>query len=109
MFANLLLSCLVFSAVATAELESNQELSHTVKFLQEQVQALLKHRQEDYNALEESLKQSMEKNTELLILRDEVKQMRQVAKFKHVQCKIYNVQNVQIFETKFIFFVCLQF
>lgn len=52
------------------------DLASSVKFLQEQVSALLNHRQEDYNALEESLKRAMEKNTELLVLRDEVKMLR---------------------------------
>jgi hypothetical protein len=53
-----------------------EDLASTVKLLQEQVTALLDHRQEDYNALEGSLKQSMEKNTELLVLRNEIKQLR---------------------------------
>lgn len=56
----------------------DEDLSSTVKFLQEQLNVLLEHRQEDYNALEASLKQSMEKNTELLLLRNEVKSMRYV-------------------------------
>lgn len=55
---------------------ADEDLNNTVKLLQEQVSALLDHRQEDYNALEESLKQSMEKNTELIVLRNEVKQLR---------------------------------
>jgi hypothetical protein len=53
-----------------------ENLNNTIKLLQEQVSALLDHRQEDYNALEESLKQAMEKNTELIVLRNEVKQLR---------------------------------
>ncbi|XP_015585858.1 protein scabrous [Cephus cinctus] len=52
------------------------DLPSTVKLLQEQVNALLDHRQEDYNALEESLKRAIEKNTELIVLRNEVKQLR---------------------------------
>lgn len=55
---------------------ADEDLNNTIKLLQEQVSALLDHRQEDYNALEESLKQSMEKNTELIVLRNEVKQLR---------------------------------
>ncbi|XP_020297060.1 protein scabrous-like [Pseudomyrmex gracilis] len=51
-------------------------LSSTIKLLQEQVNALLNHRQEDYNALEKSLKRAMEKNTELIVLRNEMKQLR---------------------------------
>ena len=56
--------------------EDKEELGNTVKFLQEQVTALLEHRQQDYNALEESLKEAMEKNTELIVLRNEIKQLR---------------------------------
>ncbi|XP_014473996.1 PREDICTED: protein scabrous-like [Dinoponera quadriceps] len=55
---------------------ADEDLKNTIKLLQEQVSALLDHRQEDYNALEESLKRAMEKNTELLVLRNEVKQLR---------------------------------
>lgn len=55
---------------------ADEDLSSTIKLLQEQVSALLDHRQEDYNALEESLKRSIEKNTELIVLKNEVKQLR---------------------------------
>ncbi|XP_012226393.1 protein scabrous-like [Linepithema humile] len=54
----------------------DEDLSSTIKLLKEQVGALLEHRQEDYNALEESLKRAMEKNTELMVLKNEVKQLR---------------------------------
>ncbi|XP_011495297.1 PREDICTED: protein scabrous-like [Ceratosolen solmsi marchali] len=67
----------IFLAVAMLLVAAGAEdLMSTVKLLQEQVTALLDHRQEDYNALEGSLKQSMEKNTELLVLRNEIKQLR---------------------------------
>lgn len=63
--------------VASASGDSdNVDLADTVKLLREQVNALIDHRQEDYNALEESLKVAMEKNTELTVLRNEVKQLR---------------------------------
>ncbi|XP_014234014.1 protein scabrous-like [Trichogramma pretiosum] len=55
---------------------SEDELASTVKLLQEQVAALLVHRQEDYDALEASLKRTMEKNTELIVLKNEIKQLR---------------------------------
>lgn len=61
---------------ASVATRANENLSNTVKLLQEQVSALLDHRQQDYNALEESLKRAMEKNTELVVLRNEVKQLR---------------------------------
>lgn len=67
------LFCLI---AGTFGAEEKEDLSRDVKFLQEQVKLLLEHRQEDYNALEESLKRAMEKNTELFVLRDEVKQLR---------------------------------
>ena len=55
---------------------SSNDLASTVKLLQEQVTALLEHRQEEYNALEDSLKKAMEKNTELIVLKNEVKLLR---------------------------------
>ncbi|XP_014615493.1 PREDICTED: protein scabrous-like isoform X1 [Polistes canadensis] len=55
---------------------NNENLENLVKSLQEQVNALLYHRQEDYNALEESLKHAIEKNTELIVLRKEVELLR---------------------------------
>ncbi|XP_015523378.1 protein scabrous-like [Neodiprion lecontei] len=55
---------------------ASEDLTMTVKFLQEQVEALLSHRQEEYNALESSLKRAIEKNTELIVLKNEVKQLR---------------------------------
>ncbi|KAL7307260.1 hypothetical protein TKK_0000457 [Trichogramma kaykai] len=70
-----------FQRVVTAASSGNDfvgsdELSSTVKLLQEQVAALLVHRQEDYDALEASLKRTMEKNTELIVLKNEIKQLR---------------------------------
>lgn len=52
------------------------ELVDSVKLVREQVSALLNNRQQDYNALEESLKSAIEKNTELIVLKNEVKQLR---------------------------------
>lgn len=55
---------------------SSEELASAVKLLSEQVNALLDHRQEDYNSLDSSLKKAIEENTELMVLRNEVKQLR---------------------------------
>lgn len=55
---------------------ADENISDAIRSLQEQVNALLDHRQQDYNALEESLKRTMEKNTELFVLKNEVKQLR---------------------------------
>lgn len=74
--ANLLLLLSAIIATLIAGTRTDEDLNSTIKLLQEQVSALLDHRQEDYNALEESLKQAMEKNTELIVLRNEVKQLR---------------------------------
>ncbi|XP_011635096.1 protein scabrous-like [Pogonomyrmex barbatus] len=76
--ANLLwlLSAIIVVNTLIAGTRADEDLNSTIKLLQEQVGALLDHRQEDYNALEESLKQAMEKNTELIVLRNEVKQLR---------------------------------
>ncbi|XP_012279141.1 protein scabrous-like [Orussus abietinus] len=67
---------LVVMLVGVVNHATCSDLDSAVKFLQEQVNALLDHRQEDYNALEESLKKAIEKNTELIVLREEVKQLR---------------------------------
>lgn len=72
----LLLSAIVTANTLIVGTRADEDLNSTIKLLQEQVSALLDHRQEDYNALEESLKQAMEKNTELIVLRNEVKQLR---------------------------------
>lgn len=71
-----LLVLAVLGVVSSSCKGEELDLASTVKFLQEQVTALLEHRQEDYNALEESLKRSVEKNTELVVLRNEIKQLR---------------------------------
>ncbi|CAL1687253.1 unnamed protein product [Lasius platythorax] len=71
-----LLSAIIAANTLITSTRADENLSSTIKLLQEQVSALLDHRQEDYNALEESLKRSMEKNTELIVLRNEVKQLR---------------------------------
>lgn len=71
-----LLSAIVAVNMLVVRSRADENLRDTIKLLQEQVSALLDHRQEDYNALEESLKRAMEKNTELIVLRNEVKQLR---------------------------------
>lgn len=55
---------------------TNAALMNTIKVLQEKVNKLLDNRQQDYLALEESLKTSIAKNTEVNVLRNEVKQLR---------------------------------
>lgn len=71
-----LLSAIIVVSTLIAGIRADENFRDTIKLLQEQVGALLDHRQEDYNALEESLKRAMEKNTELIVLRNEVKQLR---------------------------------
>lgn len=71
-----LLSVVIATSTLIAGIRIDEDLSSTIKLLKEQVGALLEHRQEDYNALEESLKRAMEKNTELMVLKNEVKQLR---------------------------------
>ncbi|XP_032688504.1 protein scabrous-like [Odontomachus brunneus] len=71
-----LLSTIIVVSTLIAVIRADENLRDTIKLLQEQVGALLDHRQEDYNALEESLKRAMEKNTELIVLRNEVKQLK---------------------------------
>lgn len=75
----LCLVTLIVTGFASGEESSSSsgiDMASTVKLLQEQVSALLEHRQEEYNALEESLKRAMEKNTELIVLKNEVKFLR---------------------------------
>lgn len=52
------------------------ELKNSIQLVREQLTAMIDHRQQDYNALEESLKRSMEKNTELTVLKNQVRQLR---------------------------------
>ncbi|CAD6232928.1 GSCOCT00007053001.2-RA-CDS [Cotesia congregata] len=66
----------VYSSVPSSSSLSSEELASAVKLLSEQVNALLDHRQEDYNSLDSSLKKAIEENTELMVLRNEVKQLR---------------------------------
>ncbi|XP_043524634.1 protein scabrous-like isoform X2 [Frieseomelitta varia] len=54
----------------------DENVSDAIRSLREQVDALLDHRQQDYNALEASLKRAIEKNTELFVLKNEIKQLR---------------------------------
>jgi len=72
----LLLSAIIAANTLIAGTRADEDLSSTIRLLQEQVSALFDHRQQDYNALEESLKQTMEKNTELNVLKKEVTQLR---------------------------------
>lgn len=77
-----LVTITVIGFVSTQESSSSSnDLASTVKLLQEQVSALLEHRQEEYNALEDSLKKAMEKNTELIVLKNEVKFLRYLSPF----------------------------
>ena len=55
---------------------ASDDLSDTVSMLKAQVTALLERRQEDYRILEESLRKSLEKNSELSSLRKEVTSLR---------------------------------
>jgi len=71
-----LLSVIIVTSTLIIGIHADEDLNSTIKLLKEQVGALLEHRQEDYNALEESLKRAMEKNTELMVLKNEVKQLR---------------------------------
>lgn len=61
---------------ARNETPADEDVSDAIRSIREQVNALLDHRQQDYNALEESLKRAIEKNTELFVLKNEVKQLR---------------------------------
>lgn len=56
--------------------DDENDVSDAIRSLREQVNALLDHRQQDYNALEASLKRAIEKNTELFVLKNEIKQLR---------------------------------
>ncbi|KOC61456.1 Protein scabrous [Habropoda laboriosa] len=73
----LLLCCATFAAiVAQEEIRGEENVTDAIRSLREQVNALLDHRQQDYNALEGSLKRAIEKNTELFVLKNEIKQLR---------------------------------
>ena len=67
---------LVVAMVAREEVHGDENVTDAIRSLREQVDALLDHRQQDYNALEASLKRAIEKNTELFVLKNEMKQLR---------------------------------
>lgn len=71
------LLCVTLVAIITRkEIYGDENVSDAIRSLREQVNALLDHRQQDYNALEASLKRAIEKNTELFVLKNEIKQLR---------------------------------
>ncbi|XP_071868971.1 uncharacterized protein isoform X1 [Bombus fervidus] len=71
------LLCVTLVAIITRkEICGDENVSDAIRSLREQVNALLDHRQQDYNALEASLKRAIEKNTELFVLKNEIKQLR---------------------------------
>ncbi|CAL7944179.1 unnamed protein product [Xylocopa violacea] len=71
------LLCVTFVVVLTRnEIRGDENVFDAIRSLREQVTALLDHRQQDYNALEASLKRAIEKNTELFVLKNEIKQLR---------------------------------
>ncbi|KOX78497.1 Protein scabrous [Melipona quadrifasciata] len=67
---------LLLAILAREEVHGDENVSDAIRSLREQVNALLDHRQQDYNALEASLKRAIEKNTELFVLKNEIKQLR---------------------------------
>nr|CAD7433421.1 unnamed protein product [Timema monikensis] len=67
---------LVMSTVLASCRGDDDSLEDAVRTLRGQVSALLERRQEDYKLLEESLKNELEKNSQLSSLRDEVETLR---------------------------------
>ncbi|XP_034254306.1 uncharacterized protein LOC117653058 [Thrips palmi] len=67
----------VVLAVAAAEMEAEESLQDTVKTLKGQVSALLERRQEDYRLLEQSLRNTLEKSSELAALKTDLDKLRQ--------------------------------
>nr|XP_034174980.1 protein scabrous-like [Osmia lignaria] len=67
---------LIVIGAVKKEIRAEENAFDAIRSLREQVNALLDHRQQDYNALEGSLKRAIEKNTELFVLKDEVKELR---------------------------------
>lgn len=100
---------MIIVGVLSDDSDKNNELANTVKLLREQVDAFIYNRQADYNALEESLKLAMEKNTELIVLKNEVKQLRYVCKNKilFVEFLMQPYFNVlcEVFFIYFFFFI----
>lgn len=67
---------LVLGVAALAQEEAEESLQDTVKTLKGQVSALLERRQEDYRLLEQSLRHSLEKNSELASLKADLDKLR---------------------------------
>ncbi|XP_063224737.1 protein scabrous [Bacillus rossius redtenbacheri] len=70
----------VLSVLVVAVVSAATQLEDEVRALRGQVTALLDRRQEDYRLLEESLRSSLDKNSELSALKAEVESLRQEAR-----------------------------
>ncbi|KAK3921264.1 Protein scabrous [Frankliniella fusca] len=76
--ARLVLAALLAAAAAVAAVpaEPEETLEDVVKTLKGQVTALLERRQEDYRLLEQSLRHSLEKSSELAALKEDLDRLR---------------------------------
>ncbi|EEB18093.1 hypothetical protein Phum_PHUM500990 [Pediculus humanus corporis] len=63
-------------AFVNKEEANHPRLLDTVRTLKSQVNALLERRQEDFNILEESIRRSLDKNSELATLRKDLNDLR---------------------------------
>lgn len=70
-------SCAVCCVLVLASTtDDNDNLRDVVRTLRGQVNALLERRQEDFNILEESLRRSLNKNSELATVKTEMEELR---------------------------------
>lgn len=73
-----MVSCAVCSVIvfSVAVQSDDENLRDDLRTLRGQVNALLERRQEDFNGLEESIRRSMNKNSELATIKTEMEELR---------------------------------
>nr|CAD7454461.1 unnamed protein product [Timema tahoe] len=89
---------LVMSAALSSCRGDDESLEDMVRTLRGQVSALLERRQEDYKLLEESLKNELEKNSQLSSLRDEVETLRRICYANGPTTVVYFIRALSTFK-----------
>nr|CAD7588806.1 unnamed protein product [Timema genevievae] len=89
---------LVMSAALSSCRGDDESLEDVVRTLRGQVSALLERRQEDYKLLEESLKNELEKNSQLSSLRDEVETLRRICYANGPTTVVYFIRALSTFK-----------
>lgn len=78
--------CLIVLTVRAFDSDNNESLEDVVRTLKGQVNALLERRQEDFRILEESIRHSLDKNSELATVKSELDELRYYKNFVITDC-----------------------